>query len=527
MRRRDHSECALGDREREIRLLAHALKSTAEAVSITDTDNRILFVNAAFLRMYGYAERELIGQNISMVADEGPDVLEEIRTSTISEEWRGDLINRRKDGRLFPIQLSTSVVHDEEGRPEALIGVATDITERRNAELALARAKSEAEHANRAKTAFLAHMSHEIRTPLNGIMGMTELLVEAASDPAQRDLAETIRTSCTALLAIVNDLLDLSKIEAGRFEIHPEPVDLAAVVREVGSLMGPGARHKGLEFRLDGATHPRPVLGDRGRIRQILLNLVGNAIKFTDRGCVSLGLECQPQANGTAVFHMAIEDTGVGIAADKLPSLFAEFVQVDSSLTRRHDGTGLGLAISQRLAGLMGGAIAVQSAPGKGSRFCFSVPLPMLAEASAAGDAPDPRLAAKVPAAHPGEGSRVLLVEDNAVNRKVGRMMLERLGCAVEIAADGQQALDMLGLRPYDVVFMDCRMPVMDGYTATAQLRQREAGGRRTPVVAMTADALEDARQRCLAIGMDDYIGKPIGMARLAAVIEKWTRRPG
>jgi CheY-like chemotaxis protein len=269
------------------------------------------------------------------------------------------------------------------------------------------------------------------------------------------------------------------------------------------------------------------VLGDRGRIRQILLNLVGNAIKFTDRGCVSLGLECQPQANGTAVFHMAIEDTGVGIAADKLPSLFAEFVQVDSSLTRRHDGTGLGLAISQRLAGLMGGAIAVQSAPGKGSRFCFSVPLPMLAEASAAGDAPDPRLAAKVPAAHPGEGSRVLLVEDNAVNRKVGRMMLERLGCAVEIAADGQQALDMLGLRPYDVVFMDCRMPVMDGYTATAQLRQREAGGRRTPVVAMTADALEDARQRCLAIGMDDYIGKPIGMARLAAVIEKWTRRPG
>jgi PAS domain S-box-containing protein len=527
MRRRDNSEGALGGVERELRLLAHALRSTAEAVSITDTGNRILFVNAAFLRMYGYTEEELIGQHISIVAEEGADVIEEIRASTITEEWRGELINRRKDGSLFPIQLSTSVVRDEEGRPEALVGVATDITERREAECELARAKQDADRANQAKTAFLAHMSHEIRTPLNGIMGTAGLLLDAAANPQQRDLAATVLASSTALLAIVNDVLDLSKIEAGRLEIRPEPSDLAALVTDAVALMAPCARQKGLEFHLQGASQPLPVFGDGGRIRQILLNLVGNAIKFTDHGSVAVSLQCEPREDQTALFHFAVEDTGVGIPADKLPSLFAEFVQVDSSLTRRHDGTGLGLAISQRLAGLMGGSIAVESSPGKGSRFCFSVPLPVAAAtpaADAADAAPDPCPPAAAPAASPGQAPRVLLVEDNAVNQKLGRMMLERLGCAVEVAGDGQQAVDLLAGAPSDVVFMDCRMPVMDGYTATAQIRRSETGNRRTPVVAMTADAFQGVRDRCEAAGMDDYIGKPLGLARLAVALKKWGR---
>jgi PAS domain S-box-containing protein len=478
-------------------------------------------VNGAFERLYGYRREEVIGSHISVVRPRGDraNVLEEIRASTIRGDWSGELWNRRKDGSEFPIYLSTAGVRDERGRPEALTGVTTDITERRRAGEAIERAKLEAEKANRAKTEFLAHMSHEIRTPLNGIIGMTELLLERCRDQETRDFVLTIRNSGGALRQIINDILDFSRIEAGRMDLVPKPFNLEEVIREVASLMAANARRKGLELLVDLPPLPR-LSGDAGRFRQIVFNLVGNAIKFTERGHIRIAAVRLPEENGVPRFSVAVEDTGIGIPPGKLRSLFVEFTQVDSSPTRRHDGTGLGLAISRRLAVLMGGDITVTSAPGRGSTFTCTLPLALAPEAE-----PRPSggaSAAAVPIPRIGAGRRVLLVEDNTVNQKLGVLLLQRFGCTVDVASDGRQALQLLAEHPYDLVFMDCSMPVMDGYAATSELRRREGAARRTPVIAMTAHATAEARRQCLAAGMDDYLSKPVDLDELADALRKW-----
>ncbi len=425
------------------------------------------------------------------------------------------------------------MVRDERGRPEALTGVTTDITERRRSEEALRRhsrdleqtrdalecARLEAEKANRAKTEFLAHMSHEIRTPLNGIIGMTELLLDRCSDGEIRDLILTIRNSGAALRLIINDILDLSKIEAGRMEILRDPFDLAGILGDVAGLMAPGAWQKGLDLLLDVPPLPR-LLGDSGRIRQIVCNLVGNAIKFTERAHVRIRVAPAEPDDAVPRFCISVEDTGIGIAPDRLGSLFVEFTQLDSPLTRKHDGSGLGLAISRRLAGLMGGEIHVESVPGVGSTFHCTLPLPV-----APPSAPEPAERA-APAAPDrrriGRGSRILLVEDNPVDQKVGVLLLQRFGRPPDVASDGRQALKLLAQQSYDLVLMDCSMPSMDGYTATAECRRRETHGSHTPIVAMTAHATAGARDRCLAAGMDDYLSKPVDRDTLGAMLQKW-----
>ncbi|MBZ5725962.1 MAG: response regulator [Acidobacteriia bacterium] len=393
----------------------------------------------------------------------------------------------------------------------------------------LLREKLAAEAANRAKSAFLTHMSHEIRTPLNGILGNLELLLDGPLGAEQRAFAETARESGRALLAIVNDVLDLSRIEAGRVEVLPAPFSLTDLASGVAELMAPRLRQKGLELRLDIQVPPQTVSGDAGRIRQIVTNLLGNAVKFTERGHVALSVTRYEDQNGLPLFGISVEDTGIGIPREKLPCLFHDFVQVDSSLTRSHDGTGLGLAISRRLALMMGGDISVDSAPGEGSVFTCKLPLPIVAA-----PAPEIENARRLDVlssavdGRPGEGCRALLVEDNAINRRIGQRMLERLGCTVDLAQHGREALELLSVQPYDMVFMDCQMPVMDGYTATAELRRREAHGCRTPVVAMTAHVMEGAREQCQAAGMDDYLAKPIATGELRTVLRKWFQpRPG
>ena len=535
----------------ELRKLWLAVEQSPNSIMITDAQARIEYVNDALCRVSGFARSELLGRN--------PRILHSGRTpaatyrslwATLSrgEVWKGELLNRRPSGEVYVEFALISPVRQADGSVTHYLAIKEDITERkrigqeldrhrhrleelvaeRTAELAAARRTADV--ANQAKSAFLANMSHEIRTPMNAIVGLTHLLRQEDATPAQAARLDGIDTAVRFLLSIVSDVLDLSKIEAGRVELESTPFSPGEVLRSVHDLIAEQARARGVALHLEPGELPAAVLGDPTRLRQSLLNFAANAVKFTERGSIVLRAgPVQPVSDaGLVRLRFEVEDTGIGIGPDKLESIFEPFEQGDGSTSRRFGGTGLGLAITRRLAGLMGGEVAVRSVPGQGSVFSIEVPfgaappsgsalppagaLPPSANALSAG-VQDPRQRLRTLAGR----ARILVADDNAVNREVATALLLDAGLDADAVCDGLAALEAVQRHRYDLVLMDLHMPGLDGLEATRLIRALP--GPRLPVVALTASAFAEDRTACLAAGMDDFLAKPVDPALLHATI--------
>ena len=392
--------------------------------------------------------------------------------------------------------------------------------------------------ASSVRSEFLANVSHEIRTPLNGVLGMAELLAGTRLDQNQREMLSAVRSSAECLLAIVNDILDYSRIEAAEMRIEEVAFDLGDAIGNVGAFFEPRAVAKGLKLQVIMAPElPRMVRGDPLRLGQILINLVGNGLKFTETGSVRLEVNLAgEQPDGVTILCRVI-DTGIGIDTSTAARLFAPFTQADSSTSRRYGGTGLGLAISHRLLGLLGGSIGVDSQPGKGSTFWFLLPLKVVANEApqavqdaaedAVADAASQHLVAgPLPPTVPACGRRVLIVEDNPINQIVALRAVTGLGYQAEMAPGGEEALAAFARDRFDAILMDCQMPGMDGYQVAAEMRRLEAletAAKPTPIIAMTANVIEGDQQKCVAAGMNDYLSKPMRLAPLAHALERWT----
>jgi len=500
-------------------VLEEALASMDEGFLLWDADGRVVSWNERYLTLFPHM-RGTVARGVGLVEMSRagalgilPDADETQRLAWIEERQArhraadADFEQRLPDGRV----VSTTERRTATG---GIVSVYRDVTRARAAADELQRARLSAEAANEAKTRFLANMSHEIRTPLNGVLGMNGLLLNTPLDPRQRMYAETARNSGEALLDIINDILDMSKLEAGRMDIELAPFSPAKLIDEVVALLGPRAADKGISLTVEpDASSPALLEGDAGRLRQVLFNLIGNAIKFTDRGGVVVQAQHRPLGESRVEWTLRVSDTGIGIAREAIPGLFQRFTQADSSTSRRFGGSGLGLAISRELVELMGGRIEVDSRLDEGSELRVVLPL----NRASALPPPADSVVQDVPACR--GGLRILVAEDNRVNQLVLAAMLTQMGHYSDLVADGREALNQVQKAHYDLVLMDIQMPEMDGVSATREIRKLPGAAGCVPIISVSANVFADQLATYRAAGMNDHVAKPIDLARLAAAI--------
>jgi len=457
----------------------------------------------------------LIGQSAREVFSDYPALIERFGSAESAHEE----IEIPRDGVPMVFELRISSLYDRLGNSRCRVLLFHDISRLKESERDLRAAKEEAEGASRAKSEFLANMSHEVRTPLNGIVGMTELLLQTKLTSEQIECAQTIQGSSNLLLTVINDILDFSRIESGKFTLNIEPFSLRNTLKQRLRSLKSQAERKGLTFALRVADQvPDMLMGDVDRLSQVVINLVGNAIKFTYTGAVSVAVTEAGNRDSSVMLQFRVSDTGIGMSINQQAHIFEAFSQADTSTTRRFGGTGLGLAISARLVAIMDGEIWVESGVDEGSQFYFTAEFERSttsAEREKRSE-PLPGLALKR------ADVRVLLVEDNRTNQLLARRILEKLGCTVVLAENGREALDAFDAQSFDVVLMDGQMPEMDGFEATEEIRRREqTTGAHVPILALTAHAMVGDRERFLATGMDDYVPKPFTPGQLVDAINR------
>ncbi|HEV2298637.1 MAG TPA: response regulator [Candidatus Acidoferrales bacterium] len=494
--------------EEAIRKLSQALEQSAESVTITDKDGVVEYVNPCFTNLTGYSREEAVGQTPRILKSGKHQVgfyQDFWATILAGEVYRGIFINKKKSGELFYEEKTIAPVKDAQGTITNFVSVGRDITVRKQAEEELKKAKEAAEEASRAKSDFLANMSHEIRTPMNGIIGMTDLTLETALTTEQRDYLTMVKTSADALLRVINDILDFSKIEAGKFELEREPFALRESVGETMKLLGHLAHRKKLELAWQAAADvPEWVVGDCGRLRQILVNLVGNAIKFTERGEVVVSVRVENFIRDGVELHFLVSDTGIGIPREKQSRIFEAFTQADGSSTRKYGGTGLGLAIAQRLVNLQEGSLWVESEAGKGSVFHFTLRLGL----------PDKSFVApKELGQDLVRGLRALVVDDNRTNRVIEAELLGRWGMSPEEAESGKQALEVLERaeregKPFRLIVLDAQMPEMDGFTLARRIKE-DARYSAAAIIMLSSGARPGEVSRLREVGISAYLTKP------------------
>ena len=520
----------LKHREQELvrsqNLMRSVVSASFDGIIVMDGKGIVLDYSPAAEEVFGWKAKEIVGEKMSdfIIPEKYRDLHDKgLENFLITGEGpvlgkRIEIEGKHKDGHEIIVELAIRHTRGEHG--PLFLGYVRDITERKAADAALRDAKERAEAANEAKAKFLAMMSHEIRTPMNGVLGILSLLRDTDLDPAQAAYVKTARESGRSLLELINDILDFSKLEAGRMELDSAPFRLKTVVKSIVDLFLPIAQDKGLGLFLnyeDGI--PQTVVGDAGRLRQVLLNLVSNAIKFTELGSVEITVAIETPDPERPTLRFSVKDTGIGIPRDKHDALFGDFVTVDSSYTKKQGGTGLGLAICKQIAGLMGGEISVESLPAAGSTFHFFAPITVAGDQTFIEEATTEDAGEALP-----EGLIILVAEDNATNQIVVSHALDRAGCDVDIANNGREAVQLAQRRDYDCILMDISMPEMDGLEATGKIK---AGGRNaeTPVIALTAYSLRGDRERFLAAGMQDFLAKPVEKEELLACIARNVNR--